>query len=110
MSMFKTIAEYEDRLEILRAEKEGCIKAADDVDNNIKVLEAERDKLASKIKADEEFANGCAEGAHQIRTLYRSFTREGFDADMAKQLTILLLTNATNNVSVDPIMALLGGN
>ena len=38
--MFKTIEEYENRLGLLRAEKEGYLKAADDVDNNIKLLEA----------------------------------------------------------------------
>ena len=30
--MFKTIEEYKTRLELLRAEKEGYLKAADDVD------------------------------------------------------------------------------
>ena len=89
--MFKTIEEYETKLELLRAEKEGYLKAADDVDNNIKLLEVERDRLAISIAANEEFAASAKEAAHQTKALVDSFLAEGFDEGVAIKMTLYII-------------------
>ncbi len=109
--MFKTIEEYENRLGLLRAEKESYLKAADDVDNNIKLLEAERDRLARDIKANEEFAASAKEGAHQIKMLVDSFVAEGFDEETAKKMTLSILGACTGKdpITTNSLVGIIGG-
>ena len=109
--MFKTIEEYETRLELLRAEKEGYLKAADDVDNNIKLLEAERDRLAKSIEANEEFATSAKECAHQTKILVDSFVAEGFDEKTAKKITLSIIGAYlnTDTITTNSLVGILGG-
>lgn len=109
--MFKTIEEYENRLGLLRAEKESYLKAADDVDNNIKLLEAERDSLARSIKANEEFAASAKEAAHQTKVLVDSFLAEGFDEGAAMKMTLYILGAymGKDPTTTDSIVGILGG-
>ena len=109
--MLKTIEEYETRLEMLRAEKEGYLKAADNVDNNIKLLEVERDSLARSIKANEEFATCAKECARQIKILVDSFKAEGFDEETAKKITLTIIGAYWNTdpITTNSIVGALGG-
>ena len=109
--MLKTIEEYETRLEMLRAEKEGNLKAADNVDNNIKLLEVERDSLARSIKANEEFATCAKECARQIKILVDSFKAEGFDEETAKKITLTIIGAYWNTdpITTNSIVGALGG-
>ena len=109
--MFKTIEEYKTRLELLRAEKESYLKAADDVDNNIKLLEAERDSLARSIKANEEFATCAKEAAHQTKVLVDSFLAEGFDEGAAMKMTLYILGAymGKDPTTTDSTVGILGG-
>lgn len=109
--MFKTIEEYENRLGLLRAEKESYLKAADDVDNNIKLLEVERDRLARSIAANEEFAASAKEAAHQTKMLVDSFLAEGFDEETAKKLTLYILGAymGKDPITTDSIVGIIGG-
>lgn len=109
--MFKTIEEYKTRLELLRAEKEGYLKAADDVDNNIKLLEAERDSLAKSIKANEEFATCAKECVRQIKILVDSFKAEGFDEETAKKITLTIIGVYWNTdpITINSIVSAFGG-
>ena len=109
--MFKTIEEYETRLELLRAEKEGYLKAADDVDNNIKLLEAERDRLAKSVEASEEFATSAKEAAHQTKVLVDSFVAEGFDENTAKKMTLAIIGACMGKdyITTNSLLGILGG-
>lgn len=109
--MLKTIEEYENRLRLLRLEKEGYLKAADNADNNIKLLEAERDSLAKSIKANEEFAACAKECAHQTKVLVDSFLAEGFDEETAKKITLTIIGAYWNTdpTTTNSIVDILGG-
>lgn len=109
--MFKTIEEYENRLGLLRAEKESYLKAADDVDNNIKLLEAERDSLAKSIKANEEFATCTKECARQTKILVDSFIAEGFDEETAKKITLTIIGACMGKdpITTNSLVGIIGG-
>ena len=109
--MLKTIEEYENKLRLLRLEKEGYLKAADNADNNIKLLEAERDSLAKSIKANEEFATCAKECARQTKILVDSFLAEGFDEETAKKITLTILGAYwnTDTITTKSIVDILGG-
>ena len=110
--MFKTIEEYENKLRLLRLEKEGYLKAADNVDNNIKLLEVERDRLARSIAANEEFAASAKEAAHQTKVLVDSFLAEGFDEGAAMKMTLYILgayIGKDHATTTDSIVGTIGG-
>lgn len=109
--MFNTLADYDVHLTKLRSEKETYLKAADDVDNNIKLLEAERARLERKIKVDADFAQEAKKGAHQIKMLVDSFVNEGFDEATAKQMTVSILAACIGKepVTADSLVGIIGG-
>lgn len=109
--MFNTLAEYDVQLTKLRSEKESYLKAADDVDNNIKLLEAERAHLERNLKAEADFAREAKIGAHQIKMLVDSFVNEGFDEATAKQMTVSILAACMGRepASIDSLVGIIGG-
>lgn len=109
--MFNTTEEYMKKIEELKAERDEHLAMIEDIEHNMKVLEAERDSLAKSIKANEEFATCAKECARQIKILVDSFKAEGFDEETAKKITLTIIGAYWNTdpITTNSIVGALGG-
>ena len=102
--MFNSVEEWSNKIEMLKAERAELLKLAEDVDNNIKILEEELEKFKEAAEHDTEIL----ESAKQLRKVYDSFVQVGFTNSEAFRLVSSMLNTvcAGNNLPIIGLEAL----
>ena len=104
--MFNTAEEYMKKFEELKAERDERLTIAEDIENNMKVLEREFEVFKGTSEQDKQIK----EAATQVRKIYESYVEAGFSTVEAFRLVSTMLMGMSNsNLSEGVCMALIEG-